>query len=69
MEKDDGADSLVRSDALLGALKKYRCNYSADECGAPLMLVDVLSPYDTIAEGEKELRLLSDYLAEVFAPN
>ena len=63
MDKNDGAASLVRSDALLAALKSYRCQYTLDQDGGGLDLVDALSPGDTIAEGKLELELLADHLS------
>ena len=62
MDKNDGAASLVRSDALLAALKAYRCQYTLDQDGGGLDLVDALSPGDTIAEGNLELELLAEHL-------
>lgn len=63
MSDHDGAASLVRSDALLAALKSYRCQYTVDHDGDSLPLVDALSPGETIAEGERELELLAEHLS------
>lgn len=65
MSEQDGAASLVRSDALLAALKSYRCQYTVDHDGDALPLVDALSPGETIAEGERELELLAEHLSLV----
>ena len=53
---------LARSDALLAALKSYRCQYTHDQDGGGLDLVDALSPGDTIKEGLCELELLAEHL-------
>ena len=56
------AASLARSGALLTALKSYRCQYTHDQDGGGLDLVDALSPGDTIKEGLCELELLAEHL-------
>lgn len=48
---------------LLTALKSYRCHYTVDHDGDALPLVDVLSPGETIAEGEREMELLAEHLS------
>jgi hypothetical protein len=56
------AASLSRSDALLAALKSYRCQYTHDQDGGGYRLEDALSPGDTIKEGLCELELLAEHL-------
>jgi hypothetical protein len=56
------AASLSRSDALLAALKSYRCQYTHDQDGGGYRLEDALSPGDTIKEGLRELELLAEHL-------
>lgn len=55
MEQDIGC-------RVLDALRSYRCQFTTDEQGDGLPLVDVLSPGETIADGKEELLLLADYI-------
>ena len=48
---------------ILHTLIDYRCQYTQDEYGDGLDLVDLLSPLDTIEEGKLELDLLADDIA------
>ena len=50
------------ADALLAALKSYRCQHTLDQDGGGIDLVDALSPGDTIAQGLLELELLAEHL-------
>lgn len=47
---------------VLDALRSYNCQFTIDEQGDGLGLVDVLSPGETIEEGQRELLLLADYI-------
>ena len=58
----------VRSDALLAALRSYLCQYTVDEDGNGLTLIDMLSPGETIADGELEIRLLADFISGMLQP-
>jgi hypothetical protein len=44
-------------------LRRYRCQHNRTEDGDPLSLVDVLSPFDTVVEGQEEIQLIADDLA------
>ena len=44
-------------------LKSYRCQHTVDDEGNGQHLVDVLSPGETIKEGEEEIELLADEIA------
>jgi len=47
---------------ILKVLESYRCQYTVDEFGSGLPLVDVLSPLKTIKEGKEELYLLAEHI-------
>lgn len=48
-------------------LKQYTCQYTDDENGDGLPLVDVLSSGNTIKEGQQEIELLADEFADALA--
>jgi len=48
---------------MLKILESYNCQYSRDENGDGLPLVDLLSPFDSIKEGKDELLLLAEHIA------
>jgi hypothetical protein len=51
-------------DIILEVLKGYRCQFSIDDEGDGLDLVDILSPFTTIKEGNMELELLADHIED-----
>jgi hypothetical protein len=50
-------------DRIEAILCRYRCQHNRTEDGDPLSLVDVLSPFDTVVEGQEEIHLIADDLA------
>ena len=55
---------------ILQALKSYRCQFSVDESGDGIELVDLLSPGFDIGDGQKERELLAEHIAdELFYKN
>ena len=50
---------------LVKALKAYRCQFSVDDYGNGIGLVDKLCPYEAyvLTEGQAELDLLADYIS------
>ena len=58
----------VCSTDLLAALRSYLCQYTVDEDGNGLTLIDMLSPGETIADGELEIRLLADFISGMLQP-
>ena len=48
---------------IINLLKSYRCQYSLDYDENSRALVDVLSPFETIKEGEMELELLAEHIS------
>lgn len=51
---------------ILEALKNYRCQYTQDEHGEGIPLVDLITPeIDTdIARGQMEMELLAEHIAD-----
>ena len=58
-----GLEVAANSDAILNTLRHYRCQYTYDEDGEHLALLDVLSPGGTVAQGQEEMVLLADEIA------
>jgi hypothetical protein len=53
----------MNRDVILAALQGYRCQYTRDEDGNGIDLVDLLSPFTCdIKEGRLELELLADHI-------
>ncbi|NQU42154.1 hypothetical protein HQ520_02630 [bacterium] len=50
-------------DAVQSELISYRCQFTRDNEGDSLALVDVLSPDSTIKQGKLEIELLADAIA------
>lgn len=56
-------------DIIEQALLDYRCARTVDHDGNPLALVDALSPGKTIEDGQAEIWLIADAIAERIAAN
>jgi len=50
-------------DRIEAILRRHQCQHNRTEDGDPLSLVDVLSPFDTVVEGQEEIHLIADNLA------
>ena len=53
---------------LEAALYDYRCQYTVDEDGNGMPLLDVLSTGETITDGQREFDLLLDHLSAALLP-